>query len=169
MPDFQGERITVSPRRDFRERRKARAEGRPVDARPGDPPPGLLGGDFPSRPPVRQIRELADPEGPDPAHEILVLRARPGHRRNARARVRVYHLLPDRRLADEDARCWAFTISRRAWARLVTERVLDSDGATYPDGRAVVPEDSDPSDVPVRCGSCGTTSVECLQMLFYEN
>ena len=170
MTDFQGERLAVDPRRAFRERKQALAEGRPVNPALGGPPPGLLDGSLPARTPVRQLRELAtEPEGPDPYRDALRLRVRPGKRRNGKARVRVYHVLPGAAEGDPDGRCWAFTISRAAYDRLLTERVLDSDGAVYPDGRPCVPTGTDPMDIPIRCGSCGTTSVECLQIEFFEN
>lgn len=164
------ERIEVDPRKAFRERKQALASGAPLVARLGDPPPSLLGGPGVSRAPIRQLRELQqEPEGPDPYRDALRLRLRPGKRHNPRTRVRIYHILADRAEYDEDARCWAFTITRKAYERLVTERVLDSEGAVYPDGRPCVPPGTDPLDVPIRCGSCGTTTVECLQMIFFED
>lgn len=169
MSSFQGERIEVNPRRTFRERQQANKVARgPEERTLTDPPPTLLGP--PSRAPVRQLRDLApEPELPDPEREVLRLRVRPGHRHDARARVRVYHVLLDRLASDPDARCWAFTISRRAYERLVTERILDADGATYPDGTPCVPPGVDPMDVAVQCGSCGTTTVDCLHMQFFED
>jgi len=171
VADLGGERIVADPRRAYRERKQALAEGYPaVGTRLGDRPPGLFD-DSPGirRRPLRAIRELApEPEGPDPYRDALRLQVRPGKRRNGRARVRVYHLLPGYAPTDRDGLCWAFTISRAAWERLQTERVLDSEGAVYPDGRPCVPPDLEPLDVPIQCGSCGTTSVECLQIQFYE-
>jgi hypothetical protein len=168
MSEPRGERVEVDPRRAFRERKQALAEGRPFQAGLTDPPPSLLGSPGPAPARIRPI-SAPDPTVPDPYREALLLRVRPGKRRNGRARVRVYHVLPGAARNDEDGRCWAFTVSRAAWERLVTERVLDSDGATYPDGRPVVPPGADPMDVSVRCGSCGTYSVECLQIEFYED
>ena len=165
------ERIEVDPRRAFRERKKLQAEGAPVAARVGDPPPSLLGPDRVGGR-IAKIRSISpEPEdGPDPYDEAVKrLRVRPGNRRNGRAGVRLYHVLPDARADDLDARCWAFTITRSAYERLVTERVLDSEGATYPDGRPCVPPGIDPLDVPIRCGSCGTTSVETLQIELWED
>lgn len=160
-------RIAVDPRREFRERKQAQLEG---SVAVGDPAPSLL----PEPGAHRRLHALrpglAVPEGIDPYQQALVLRVRPGQARNSRAAVRLYHRLPERaRRDDPDARCWCFTITRAAWERLQTERVLDSDGATYPDGTPCVPEGVDPLDVPVHCGTCGTTSVEILQIDFFEH
>lgn len=144
-----GERVVSDPRRIGR----------------GGPPsgtPGLFDGELPQR----AVLSTDPAEDRDPSLALLVLRVRPGLSRRPQARVRLYHVVTN---ANSEGRCWAFTITRAAWERLQTERVLDSDGATYPDGREVVPADVDPLDVPVRCGTCGTHSVECLQIQFYED
>lgn len=168
--DARGERVEVDPRRAFRERRQAIERGRPPAGEDGQLAPGLLG---PPQPRTR-ARPIGPPtnaeaDGPDPYRDALRILVRPGRRRNGRSGVRLYHVLPGAARGDLDARCWAFTITRSAWDRLLTERVLDSDGATYPDGRPVVGAGVDPMDVPIVCGTCGTHSVECLQIEFWED
>ena len=177
----QGDRIAVNPRREFRDRQETRLTAELEARQLSDPPPGLLDG---PAPPPTTIRSL-DPEylrvmpggGPgdgfDPYQDALRLQSRPGRTLSRRTagtkapRVRVYHRLMSRE-PDGQERCWAFTISRGAWERLLTERILDSEGATYPDGTPIVPPGEDPLYVSPRCGSCGTTTVECLQMEFFE-
>lgn len=91
--------------------------------------------------------------------------------------MRVYHRLTGSWVDPDDTDdpaglsdlCWAFTLSRSAYIRLATDGVLDSDGATYPDGRLVVPIGVDPLYVPVGCGTCLTHAVECLQIAFFED
>jgi len=157
-------RIVVDPRR------RQLTDGDPIQA----PPPSLLGdeddpGLYPA--PYRWSKEILTQgpspypdDGLDPVRETLRLRVRPGHSSSRTARVRVYHRLQGAPEAGLEGRCWCFTISRSAYDRLVTERVLDSDGATWPNGERIVPPDVDPLYVPIRCGSCGTQRVECLQM-----
>ena len=79
--------------------------------------------------------------------------------------MRVYH----RSGRHGEEKCWAFTITAVAYERLRSERILDHHGATYPTGQPVVPAGKNPIDYPVACGSCGTTSVECLQIIFVED
>lgn len=181
-------RIVVDPRAAFRARQRQLSDDDPISA----PPPSLLGDEtddqapdtlalaFPDQAPpfpqpfpqpYRWSKELLNPDRIsepddefDPVRETLRLRIRPGHRSDRTARVRVYHRLKGAPEAGFDGRCWAFTITRVAYEKLLTERVLDSEGATWPDGQPVVPPDVDPLYVPIRCGSCGTQRVECLQM-----
>lgn len=167
-----GDRVVVDPRGSARARAQRQLDGDdPISA----PPPGLLGpdGDLSFRLPHTPLGPLPPAylgdEGPDPYQSALRLRARPNHRSDRKSPIRVYHRLEGAPLAGTDGRCWAFTITRVAWERLVTERVLDSDGATYPDGTPIAPPGTDPLYVPVRCGSCGTQNVECLQMEFWES
>jgi hypothetical protein len=166
MAEQRGERITVDPRRAFRERQAAREAGLPTRG-VGDPPPGLLD-DASTRPrwdPKVITPGPALPESYDPYQEALRIQLRPGQKANRHAKVRVYH-----RVDFQSDPCWAFTITRAAWDRLRTEGILDSEGATNPDGTAIVGPADDPIHVaPVRCGTCGTYSVECLQMEFFQD
>lgn len=178
----QGDRIAVDPRREFRERQETRLTMELEARQLSDPPPGLLDG---PGPPPTTIRSLdleylkvvpgsGSGDGFDPYQDALRLQSRPGRTLSRRTdgtkapRVRVYHRLTQLGMNGQE-RCWAFTLSRGSWERLLTERILDSDGATYPDGTLVVSPGVDPLYVPLRCGSCGTTAVECLQMEFFED
>jgi hypothetical protein len=175
---FAGERIVVNPRREYLDRMETDLT-RELEARTlGDAPPGLLDG---TPVPLRPSR-IHDPDyvrsytphddGLDPYVAALRLQPRQGTKASratgqGTGRVRVYHRLPEGE-AGQPARCWAFTLSRAGWERLLTERILDSEGATLPDGSLVVPPGVDPLDVSVGCGTCGTHSVECLQIEFFE-
>jgi len=172
--DGSEQRIAVDPRRAFRDRKERVLTGELEARQLSDAPPGLLDG---TDPPPRALRKLdteflraSDPtDGFDPYQDALRLQARPGSRKRSRTtRVRVYHRL-ERVKPGAPERCWAFTLTRAAWERLLTDRIFDSDGATYPDGSLVVPMGTDPLYVPVHCGTCGTHSVECLQIEFFED
>jgi len=91
--------------------------------------------------------------------------ARPlsSYRGKRTGRVRVYHLTGPKK----DQRCWAFTITRLAFDDLATGGRLRAQGATYPDGRAVVPDGCKPQDVHLHCGSCGTHAIDCVELEFY--
>lgn len=169
------QRIIIDPRGSFRARQRRLLDDDPLSA----PPPSLLPSedeDSDRRPmpyrwsPSTPLAPIGYPdEDLDPEREALRLRVRPGHRPDRLASVRVYHRLDDAPQAGLEGRCWAFTITRAAYDRLVTERVLDSEGATNPTGEPVVPPGLDPLYVAVRCGSCGTQSVTCLQMEFWQD
>jgi hypothetical protein len=168
-PDGRGEKIVIDPRSAFRARQRQLVDGDPLDA----PPPGLLGNPdgLPFGLPRTPLGPLPDEplqDDWDPYQVALRLRVRPGHRSSRKARVRVYHRLPGAPRIGLEGRCWSFTITRVAYERLVTDRILDSEGATYPNGQPVVPPDEDPLYVAVQCGSCGSQNVECLQMEFWE-
>jgi hypothetical protein len=167
VAELSNDRIAVDPRREFRARQAAREQGLPGRA-VGDPPPGLLPDGPASRPRWDPRIITPGPSGPepfDPYTEALRIQLRPGQKPNRHARVRIYHR-PDHHTES----CWAFTISRAAWERLRTEGVLDSEGATYPDGRSIVGPGEDPLLTAwLHCGTCGTHSVECLQMEFFQD
>lgn len=138
-----------------------------VAQRPRPRPAAAPEGEAPARPPRPPVAELGETEddGPDPYAEALRLKPRSRGGKGRGRKVRVYH----RTGRGNQARCHAFTITRAAYERLLTDRVLDHRGATYPDGQPVVPKGGDPMDHAVRCGSCGTHSVECLQIEFEED
>lgn len=145
--------------------RQAIREKAPRDIR--EKPRGSKGKFRPGADPGARSQTRYEPaDEPDPYDEALNLQPRAGKRGRTTGNVRVYHRVYQN---GEWQRCWAFTITRAAYERLRSERILDHDGATYPDGRPVVPEGRNPLDYPVACGSCGTTSVECLQIEFLED
>lgn len=174
-------RIVVDPRTAFRTRQQRHlADDDPIQA----PPPSLLGDESdnpayqssPFRWTPQTLAQTTEQPLPgylddevDPVRETLRLRIRPGRRSDRTARVRVYHRLNGAPEAGLEGRCWAFTITRVAYERLLTERVLDSEQATWPNGTLVVPLGVDPLYVPLRCGSCGTQRVECLQMECWQD
>lgn len=175
------QRVVIDPRAAFRARQRRLDDDDPIAA----PPPSLLpeegaveirpGEPFrwnPSlapRPSINLLPTGIPDDEPDPLLVGLRLRFRPGQKPNRAAAVRVYHRLEGAPEVGLDGRCWAFTITRVAYERLVTERVLDSEGATYPTGERVVPPGIDPLYVSIQCGSCGTQSVRCLQMEFWQD
>ncbi len=132
------------PPTDIREKKRSQGVRRPG----GDPDP-----------PPAPVPWRPSPNDPDPYEEALKVIPR-GRRSGKTGRVRVYHRAGEH----GQERCWAFTLTAAGYQRLVTDRVLDHDGATYPNGLPVVPTGANPLDYPVRCGSCGTHSVECLQI-----
>lgn len=90
------------------------------------------------------------------------LRRLPGAKGKLKGLVRVYHRTPGRKDL-----CWAFTITMAAFEKLSNGGSLEAKGATYPNGVAVVPTGVKPTDVNIRCGSCGTTSVACVELEFF--
>jgi len=95
---------------------------------------------------------------PPPVAHLL-----PGYRGKRTGRVRVYHLTGTKK----DKRCWAFTITRSAFDDLSNGGQLRAQGATYPDGRPVVPDGVRPQDMHLHCGSCGTHAIDCVELEFY--
>lgn len=106
-----------------------------------------------------------DDMGEDDFLALMVLRPLPGRRRAAMTgRVRVGHRAV---IEGKVAFCHAFTITRAAFDALRSGEPLSSQGATWPDGREVVPKGTDPTTVVVRCASCGAEQIGCREMLFY--
>jgi hypothetical protein len=142
----------VDPRRAYRER-LSEAELRSSPPRTKENP---------ERPPRPSVSEIPDDDGPDPYQEALQVLPRGKRRGKATGKVRAYHRTGKR----GDERCWMFTLTRNGYETLVTEKRLTHEGTTFPDGKPVVPKGRNPLDYPIHCGSCGTHSVECLQIEF---
>lgn len=62
--------------------------------------------------------------------------------------------------------CHAFTVPRRTHDAVGAGEPLTCDGAVYPDGQPVVPPGVAAWNVPLRCGTCGTTSITAEDLVF---
>jgi hypothetical protein len=71
------------------------------------------------------------------------------------------------RWCHNDPPCWAFTVTRTAHENFENGHALSHVGAVYPNGLPVVPAGTPPHDVALTCGTCGTQSVEFLQLRFF--
>lgn len=117
----------------------------------------------PSPSPIPLTPDSADDER-DEQVRFFVLGGENGTRA-ASAAVRVYHLVYDP-ASRQERPCWAFTITQRAADQLAADGLLVADGATYPDGQAVVPAGVDPGTVEVRCGSCRSNYLPDVALRF---
>jgi hypothetical protein len=113
----------------------------------------------------RPMRALDEDDEADPYVTALQIKPRDGAKHSRSTKVRAYHRTGKRGAE----RCWMFTMTRRGYEFLLAERRFDHREATYPDGRPVVPKGADPLNYPMACGSCGTHSVECLQIEFLRD
>lgn len=147
--------VGTTPRAPARGNRRGRGSPREQVIAPERPPADA--------PEARDLPESEDPEAPIRA--LMAIKPLPRRTGRRSGRIRWYHKV---RVDGAVRNCWAFSIPRAAHEAWAQGEPLSAVGAIRPDGTPCVPKGVDPTDVPIRCGTCGTTTVEFLQLNFFE-